>query len=238
MKSEVLNLGKHFLTIDSTIPFELYNPITQTIINKASGRWVVDCWKLLTKEYFKNNPQFVLELRYDENLLVGKNKIEWHVTDIDIGSIQSEYQLVTVANLDNSGLAKETTLQNVAKETTLQNVAKETTLQNVAKEVTLNEIKTNLNNLYSKHQFLPLESNKNYYFKTGSLFFAASNLIYSAYSDCVIKSNGGHFLGKGFFYKCNDKNNPPVLVGYPAFQQLSEIAEPLEYVGVMYGYFI
>lgn len=140
MKSEVLNLGKHFLTIDSTIPFELYNPITQTTINKASGRWVIDCWKLLTKEYFKNNPQFVLELRYDETLLVGKNKIEWHVTDIDIGSIQSEYELVTVANLETSGLAEEETLQTVAKEETLQTVAKEETLQTVAKEETLQNV--------------------------------------------------------------------------------------------------
>lgn len=122
MKSEVLNLGKHFLTIDSTIPFELYNPITQTTINKASGRWVIDCWKLLTKEYFKNNPQFVLELRYDETLLVNNHKIECHTTDIDIGSIQSEYQLVTVANLETAGLATERTLDTVAKESTLNDV--------------------------------------------------------------------------------------------------------------------
>ena len=83
---ERIPVHKHFLVIDSPIPFTLIaNNGTDTVYRMA-GAWRIDMWQLLSKEYFKQYPVFTLVLSYDEDELpVGKTIIV-RQSDIDLGS--------------------------------------------------------------------------------------------------------------------------------------------------------
>lgn len=92
MTVETLTLYRHFCLIDSPIPFELVaNPTNpdgtegRDICSRPAGAWVIDCWKLLPEKFFKLNPVFSMNIKYDESLLREGQKVSVRYSDIDIG---------------------------------------------------------------------------------------------------------------------------------------------------------
>ena len=94
-----LTLYRHFLLVDSPIPFEfIANPTNYSpsmsdfsrvtgldVCSRPSGCWRVDCWKLLPKEFQRNNPVFTMLLKYDADLLGDGETVDVRYSDIDVG---------------------------------------------------------------------------------------------------------------------------------------------------------
>ena len=94
-----LTLYRHFLLVDSPIPFEfIANPTNYSpsmsdfsrvtgldVCSRPSGCWRVDCWKLLPKEFQRNNPVFTMLLKYDADLLGDGETVDIRYSDIDVG---------------------------------------------------------------------------------------------------------------------------------------------------------
>lgn len=95
---EELTLYRHFLLIDSPVPFELVaNPINyvphmdgaklrgRDTCSRPAGAWRIDCYKLLPSLYYKENPVFTMLLKYDADLLADGQKVDIRYSDIDVG---------------------------------------------------------------------------------------------------------------------------------------------------------
>lgn len=100
-----LVLYRHFMLIDSPIPFELVaNPTNyrkdehgnvlnsdlseitgRDICSRPAGAWRVDCWALLPEKYHKQNPVFTMLIKYDRDLLDEGEIVDIRYSDIDIG---------------------------------------------------------------------------------------------------------------------------------------------------------
>ena len=100
-----LVLYRHFMLIDSPIPFELIaNPTNfrkdehgnvlntdlseitgRDICSRPAGAWRVDCWTLLPEKYHKQNPVFTMLIKYDKDLLEEGEIVDIRYSDIDIG---------------------------------------------------------------------------------------------------------------------------------------------------------
>ncbi len=81
---ETIPVHKHFLIIDSPVPFTLVANNGTDEVYRMAGAWRIDLWKILTKDYFKQYPVFTLELVYDDTNL-GGGTIEVRQSDIDLG---------------------------------------------------------------------------------------------------------------------------------------------------------
>lgn len=100
-----LVLYRHFMLIDSPIPFELIaNPTNfrkdehgnilntdlseitgRDICSRPAGAWRIDCWTLLPEKYHKQNPVFTMLIKYDKDLLEEGEVVDVRYSDIDIG---------------------------------------------------------------------------------------------------------------------------------------------------------
>ena len=100
-----LVLYRHFMLIDSPIPFELIaNPTNfrkdehgnvlntdlseitgRDICSRPAGAWRIDCWTLLPERYHKQNPVFTMLIKYDKDLLEEGEFVDIRYSDIDIG---------------------------------------------------------------------------------------------------------------------------------------------------------
>ena len=94
-----LTLYRHYLLIDSPISFEfIANPTNYNkdmsdfsrvtgldVCSRPAGCWRVDCWKLLPKEFQRNNPVFTMLLKYDADLLAEGEVVDVRYSDIDVG---------------------------------------------------------------------------------------------------------------------------------------------------------
>ena len=81
---ETIPVHKHFLIIDSPVPFTLVANNGTDEVYRMAGAWRIDLWKILTKDYFKQYPVFTLDLVYDDTNL-GTGTIEVRQSDIDLG---------------------------------------------------------------------------------------------------------------------------------------------------------
>ena len=83
---EKIPVHKHFLVIDSPIPFTIVANNGTDEVYRMAGAWRIDLWKLLCKDYFKENPVYTMELVYDSDLLQQGQTIVVRQSDIDLGS--------------------------------------------------------------------------------------------------------------------------------------------------------
>ncbi len=81
---ETIPVHKHFLIVDSPIPFTLVANNGTDEVYRMAGAWRIDLWKILTKDYFKQYPVFTLDLVYDDTNLGGQT-ITIRQSDIDLG---------------------------------------------------------------------------------------------------------------------------------------------------------
>lgn len=81
---ERIAIHKHFLVIDSPIPFDLIANNGTDTVHRMAGAWRIDLHKLLPEEYFKQYPVYSIEIEYDSDLLNGST-ISISQSDIDLG---------------------------------------------------------------------------------------------------------------------------------------------------------
>lgn len=79
---EVLNLGKHFVIIDTPVSFQLVDNYGFKAYRPA-GAWQIDCWKLLPEKFHKLYPVYVLSIQWDD-LDDNVNPVISY-TDLDLG---------------------------------------------------------------------------------------------------------------------------------------------------------
>ena len=82
--TEKLQLNKHFVIIDSPVPFTLMANNGTDSVYRMAGAWQIDTWKLLPEEYMKQYPVFNLDLIYDDTNLNGGTVIV-RESNIDVG---------------------------------------------------------------------------------------------------------------------------------------------------------
>lgn len=119
---EKIPIHKHFLVIDSPVPFTLIANNGTDEVYRMAGAWRVDLWKLLPKEFFKQYPVFDIEIEYDDTDLNG-GSVVIRQSDIDLGEgiagVNGQDVKVTnfsdlvIPSPDISTLAKETTLNKI-----------------------------------------------------------------------------------------------------------------------------
>lgn len=121
-----LELGKHFLIIDSNKSFVLEDNQGFRAYRPA-GAWQIDCWKLLPEEWHKIYPVYTLKIEW-ENSEFDKDYIPTvNATDLDLGDGIAGVSgqpvnittPVTVANLPNVVVGEQNTVP-VHIETNLQ----------------------------------------------------------------------------------------------------------------------
>jgi len=82
--TEKLQLNKHFLIIDSPVPFTLRANNGTDEVYRMAGAWQIDTYKLLPEEYQKQYPVFNMDLIYDDTNLNGGTVVV-RESDIDVG---------------------------------------------------------------------------------------------------------------------------------------------------------
>lgn len=113
----VLELGKHFLIIDSNKSFFLEDNQGFRAYRPA-GAWQIDCWKLLPEQWHKIYPVYTLKIEW-ENSEADKDYIPAiNTTDLDLGDGITGVSgqpvnittPVTVANLPNVVVGEQNTV--------------------------------------------------------------------------------------------------------------------------------
>ena len=63
---EQIPIHKKWLWIKSNIPFTIETNYNDSV-EKAPGTWKINTWELLPEQYHKNNPVFMLYLKYNDS---------------------------------------------------------------------------------------------------------------------------------------------------------------------------
>lgn len=85
MIREKLGVHKQYLVISAPVPFKLIANNGTDFVQRSSGIWQLDCYKLLPEKFMKNYPVFNLELEYDETLIPSGFTFEYYFTNLNLG---------------------------------------------------------------------------------------------------------------------------------------------------------
>ena len=199
---ESIPVHKHFLVIDSPIPFTLIANNGTDEVYRMAGAWRIDMWQLLSKEYFKQYPVFTLELSYDEDELPAGQTIIVRQSDIDLGSgiAGVNGQDVKVTNFSDMPSVVLPEVFPVKNELDSNN----------EKIPLVVEKKNNILSFTSYNEFRTIFDNRDKYtdlfyknsFKSGSYYFLNLNNLLSFYLYNSTKSINLQSSSK--FVSCND----------------------------------
>ena len=145
MIRDVVPVHKHYLVIDSPIPFILIANDGTDEVYRPAGAWQIDLWSILTKEYFKQYPVFKLEIEYDETKLDEGQTLVYRQSDINLGTGLSGVngQAIQIIG-DSVGLATK------EKQDTIITAIQSIDFSSISQESTLQDIKTLIDSFFKK----------------------------------------------------------------------------------------
>ena len=109
MIKEKIGIHKKYLIVNAPVPFKLIANNGTDFVERPSGIWQLDCYKLLPEKFMKNYPVFDLVLEYDETKIEDGFSFTYYLTNLNLGdSLKgvsgdlvelSEYQFLTLKKL-------------------------------------------------------------------------------------------------------------------------------------------